>query len=70
MLILPMAFMLVVTIVSLIQTIIANLPIGKPEGWQMDVWNGARAVIGTLLVVLAIELAVEGCRTLFGKKKA
>ena len=69
MLILPMAFMLVVTIVSLIQTIIANLPIGKPEGWQMDVWNGVRAVIGALLVVLAIELAVEGCRTLFGKSK-
>ncbi len=59
----PMAFMLVVTIVSLIQTIIANVT------KAVDMWNYVRAGIGALLVVLAIALSVEGIQTLFGKKK-
>ena len=60
----PMAFMLVVTIVSLIQTIITNATNA------VDMWNWIRAGLGTLLVILAIVLAVEGVQTLFGKKKA
>ena len=64
MLILPMAFMLIVTIVSLIQTIYTNVVNAA------DIWNWVRAVIGTLLVLLSLVLAAEGCQTLFGKKKA
>ncbi len=59
----PMAFMLVVTIVSLIQTIITNVTKAA------DMWNYVRAGIGALLVVLAIALSIEGVQTLFGKKK-
>lgn len=64
MLILPMAFMLIVTIVSLVQTIYTNVANAA------DIWNWIRAIIGTLLVVLSLVLAKEGCQTLFGKKKA
>ena len=60
----PMAFMLVVTIVSLCQTIWANVTNA------VDMWNGIRAGLGILLVILAIVLAVEGVQTIFGKKKA
>ena len=60
----PMAFMLVVTIVSLIQTIITNVTNAA------DMWNWIRAGLGTLLVILAIVLAIEGVQTLSGKKKA
>ena len=60
----PMAFMLVVTIVSLCQTIWANVTNA------VDMWNWIRAGLGTLLVILAIVLAVEGVQTIFGKKKA
>lgn len=59
----PMAFMLVVTIVSLIQTIIANVTNA------VDMWNWIRAGLGTLLVILAIVLAVEGVKTIAGQKK-
>lgn len=59
----PMAFMLVVTIVSLIQTIITNVTNA------VDVWNWIRAGLGTLLVVLAIVLAVEGVKTLTSQSK-
>ena len=60
----PMAFMLVVTIVSLCQTIWANVTNA------VDMWNWIRAGLGILLVILAIVLAVEGVQTIFGKKKA
>ena len=60
----PMAFMLVVTIVSLCQTIWTNV------SNAVDMWNWIRAGLGTLLVILAIVLAVEGVQTIFGKKKA
>ncbi len=64
MFLLPMAFMLVVTIVSLIQTIISNVTNAA------DIWNWIRAAIAALLVILAGILAVEGVQTLTGKKKA
>ena len=60
----PMAFMLVVTIVSLCQTIWTNV------SNAVDMWNWIRAGLGILLVILAIVLAVEGVQTIFGKKKA
>ena len=54
----PLCFMLVVTVVSLIQTIIAKVTAGG------DVWNYIQALIAVLLVVLAIVLAVIAFRTL------
>ncbi len=64
MLIFPMAFMLVVTVISLLQTIYANVTNA------VDMWNWIRAILGSLLVVLSLVLAKEGCQTLFTKKKA
>ncbi len=58
----PMAFMLVVTVVSLIQTISTNVTTAL--GGAGDVWNWIRAGIATLLVILAGVLAVEGIQTL------
>lgn len=60
----PMAFMLVVTIVSLVQTIITNVTNA------VDMWNWIRAGLGTLLVVLAIVLAVEGVKTITSQAKS
>lgn len=60
----PMAFMLVVTIVSLVQTIITNVTNAA------DMWNWIRAGLGTLLVVLAIVLAVEGVKTITSQAKS
>lgn len=60
----PMAFMLVVTIVSLIQTIITNVTNA------VDMWNWIRAGLGTLLVILAIVLAVEGVKTITSQAKS
>lgn len=60
----PMAFMLVVTIVSLVQTIITNVTNA------VDMWNWIRAGLGTLLVILAIVLAVEGIKTITSQAKS
>ena len=62
MLIFPMAFMLIVTVISLLQTIYANVTNA------VDMWNWIRAIIGSLLVLLSLVLAKEGCQTLFKKK--
>ncbi len=66
----PMAFMLVVTIVSLCQTIKTNF-VTVIGGACTDaaIWYWIRAGIGVLLVVLAIVLAVEGVRTIMNQKK-
>ena len=64
---LPMAFMLVVTLTSLFQTITAKIT-ALAAGYTFA--NAAQLVLGALLFVLAIVLAVEGCITIFGKKKA
>lgn len=58
----PMAFMLVVTVVSLIQTVISNVQ--SATGDAGTIWNWIRAGIGALLVVLAAVLAMEGIQTL------
>ena len=64
----PMFFMLAVTIASLIintQNQIAVISAGGAD-WGPYV----QAIVGVLLVVLALVLAVEGVQTIFGKKKA
>ncbi|MDY3919886.1 MAG: carbon starvation protein A [Candidatus Limivivens sp.] len=65
----PMAFMLVVTIVSLCQTILTNVK-NATAGAGEVVWCWTRAGIGALLVILAVVLAVEGVQTIAkGAKK-
>lgn len=70
----PMIFMLVVTLYSLFQTIttkIGQITSADPEVLAKVDWGTyAQAILGALLFVLAIVLAVEGCMTIFGKKKA
>lgn len=65
----PMTFMLIVTIVSLCQTILTNFK-AATAGTGEILWCWIRAGLGTLLVILAIVLAVEGVQTIMGKKKA
>lgn len=69
----PMLFMLVVTLYSLFQTIstkIGQITSTDPEVLAKVDWGTyAQAILGALLFVLAIVLAVEGCMTIFGKKK-
>jgi carbon starvation protein len=69
---LPMGFMLVVTLVSLFQTVTARVGMitsNDPEVLAKVDWGTyAQAILGALLFVLAIVLAVEGCMTIFGKK--
>lgn len=57
----PMVFMLVVTLASLVQTIIAKLNAG-------DVWSIIQAFLAIVLVLLAVDLAVTAFRTLRGQK--
>ncbi|MCI5700033.1 MAG: carbon starvation protein A [Lachnospiraceae bacterium] len=66
MFLIPMAFMLVVTIVSLIQTIIAK--VGAIQAGTDFGWNIALVVLAILLVVLAIVLAIDGVKSLTAKK--
>ncbi len=58
----PMVFMLIVTIVSLLQTIIAKLRIH-------DSWSIIQALIAILLVVLAVDLAFTAFGTLKAQKE-
>ena len=65
----PMVFMLIVTICSLIQTIMGKVKLlGAGEG---DVWAVVQAVLAALLVVLALVLAVYSFANLAkqGKEK-
>lgn len=59
----PMCFMLLVTIASLVQTIIAKLTAGG------DIWNYIQALIAVLLIVLAVVLAYIAFQTLYGQVK-
>ena len=65
----PMVFMLVVTVVSLIQTLVTNI-----QGFAADpMWCGIRAVLAALLVVLALVLAADAFKTIreqLSKQKA
>lgn len=58
----PMCFMLVVTLCSLIQTIIAKFK-------AADTWSYIQAAIAIVLVVLAIDLAITAFRTLTKQAK-
>ena len=60
----PMVFMLVVTITSLIQTIISKVKaFGGDDGWVY-----VQAIIAILLVILAIVLAIMAFKTLLGQR--
>ncbi len=63
----PMAFMLIVTITSLCQTIINNF---KNISANTDaVWSGVRLVIAVLLVILAIVITIDSIKTLITQRK-
>lgn len=63
----PMVFMLVVTLTSLVQTLYAKgLVLMAGSG---DLFSAAvQAILAAILFVLAIVLAVKGAKTIFGKK--
>lgn len=63
----PMVFMLVVTVASLLQTITAKITAFASTG---DVWAIIQAVIAVLLVALALVLAFTAFKTLKDQKKA
>ena len=63
MFLLPMAFMLIVTITSLCFTIKTNIA-GAMAGGDGVAWCWIRGIIAILLVVLAVILAIEGINSL------
>ena len=63
----PMAFMIVVTICSLAVTIKNQIGIISAGGADWGPY--AQAVLGVLLIVLAVVLVIEGIQTLTGKNK-
>ena len=64
----PMLFMLIVTLTSLAFTIKAQIT-GIIAGGEGVVWCYIRGIIGVLLVILAIDLVVEGVKALSAQKK-
>ncbi len=64
----PMFFMLMVTLTSLVFTIKAQVA-GIIAGGQGVAWFYIRGIIGVLLVILAIDLVVEGIKALSAQKK-
>lgn len=66
MFLLPMAFMMVVTICSLILTV--KDQVGLITAGGADWGPYAQAVLATLLIVLAVILVIEGVQTLMGRK--
>ena len=64
----PMFFMLMVTLTSLVFTIKAQVA-GIIAGGQGVAWFYIRGIIGVLLVILAIDLVVEGVKALSAQKK-
>ena len=63
-----MFFMLVVTLCSLVQTAMAKFTKITADG--IATAPVVQLVLAVVLFVLALVLAVEGCQTIFGKKKA
>lgn len=68
MFLIPMAFMLVVTITSLCFTIFSNVS-SIMSGTPDMVWCWIRTIIAVLLVILAIVLAIDGIKTMSAQKK-
>ena len=64
----PMAFMLIVTLTSLVFTIKSQ--IGLITTGADVTWGIIRAVIAVLLIILAIDLVVEGVKALSKQSKA
>ncbi len=64
----PMAFMLAVTLCSLAITVWTKA--GALMGGAVTLANAMQLVIAILLMVLAVILAVKGCKVIFGKKGA
>lgn len=62
----PMAFMLIVTLVSLGMTFVKEVT-ALTAGFE--VWAMVRAVLSVLLIVLAVVLAIEGISSLLKQKK-
>ena len=67
MFLLPMAFMMVVTICSLALTV--KNQIGIIMAGSADWGPYAQTILAILLIVLSIVLVIEGVQTLFGKNK-
>ena len=68
MFLIPMAFMMVVTICSLCLTVKNQIGIIAKGGADWGPY--AQTILGILLIVLAIILVIEGIQTLTGKNKA
>ncbi|MCD8085584.1 MAG: carbon starvation protein A [Clostridiales bacterium] len=68
MFLIPMAFMLVVTICSLAINTMNQFNLIAAGGTDWGPW--AQAIIGILLIVLAVVLAIEGVQTLSKQRKA
>jgi len=68
MFLIPMAFMMVVTISSLV--LIVKNQVGLIVAKTADWGAYAQSILGVLLIALAVILAVEGIQTLAGKRKA
>ena len=72
----PMVFMLAVTLTSLVQTMMAKVALLGGDAAVLAAQAGgmlgvsAQLIIAALLFVLAIVLAVKGCKVIFGKKAA
>lgn len=67
MFLIPMAFMIVVTICSLALTVKSQIGIISAGGADWGPY--AQVIFGILLIVLAIVLVIEGIKTLSGQKK-
>ena len=67
MFLIPMAFMLVVTIASLAINTIQQFNVIAAGGADWGPW--AQAIIGILLIVLSVVLAIEGVQTIAAQKK-
>lgn len=68
MFLIPMAFMMVVTICSLCVTVKNQIGMIVAGG---DDWGPyAQAILGILLIILSLVLVVEGIQTILGKNKA
>lgn len=68
MFLLPMAFMLVVTLTSLFFTLKTNFA-GIAAGVEGVTWCYVRAILAALLMILAVILAVDGIKTMANQKK-
>ena len=70
----PMVFMLIVTLTSLVQTAYAKLTLLAGPGEVLAAQAGgvfgvgAQLVLAVLLLILAVILAVKGAKVIFGKK--